>query len=497
MASLNWESVGEGFPDSHQNDELLLVITREQSEQENWIISLEQEAIPSLSREIEYLKTFVGFSKSQHKPFVVVRWTAFDTPSLEKRWLLGQLVKKLKTQFESIQKLAIYLAGDEIEPWQLAMAEDTFFSYCDHSYNELKLSSVRAMVKNLGDLRQCDAFAQPRLQYQKGYRQWINEEPDVMTSLEIGRRLQSFAKSHQCDFQEFDRERLKELGMNLLLAVGQASELSPSRLYMVGSNIKPGDRPLMLVGKGITFDTGGINVKPYEGFVNAMKNDMGGAALMSNLFMALVKAGYDKPLALVIPACENLVAERSMKPGAIYKSYKGHSVVVDHTDAEGRLILADALAYGEEQLKPCLTLTAATLTTAALRQFSGYFTPVHFANHQFELSLREQAHRFGENFTFWDSFLPFKWANKGKVSDLTNMGRLPASANIGGGSNIAGHFLKEFVDGPMIHFDIFASTWNWSSDYPGSTFGATGASFNSIFEAIMADSGDLWGYRKP
>ena len=495
MMSLNWESVGEGYPETHQDDELLVVITQDkQVNQEPWVVKLEQEAFPALSRELEYIKVFAGFSKSHKRPFAVIRWTEFGKDNLEKRWLFSQVFKRIKSQFQSVSKIAVSMIGDKLEAWQLSVTEDIFYSFCDHHYSRLKLSSMRVLVKNLNLVKQCDPHYQQRFHFHTGFRQWINQEPDVMTSIEIGLQLKAFAEKHHCSFEEMGREELKKSNMNLLLAVGQgSSERSPSRLFMLGSNIKKGDKPLMLVGKGITFDTGGINVKPFEGFVNAMKNDMGGAALMSNLFMALVKAGYDKPLALVIPACENLVAEKSMKPGAIYKSHKGHMVSVDHTDAEGRLILSDAISYGTEKFKPALTMVAATLTTAALRQFTGYFTPVHFPNQAFSDSLAEKGRELGENFVFWKDFLPFKWANKGKVTDLTNMGRLPVSANIGGGSSVAAHFLKEFADGPMIHFDIFASTWNWSADYPGSSFGATGAPLNSLFKAIMSNK-DLWGY---
>lgn len=486
MVCLNWESVGEGYPSSHQDDELLIVVSSDkQACPENWIIKLEQEATPALAREVEYLKSFGGFASNRQKPFLILRWTAFGKGNLEKRWLMAQFISRLHYQFGSIKKIAIFLAGDSIEPWQLSIAEDIFFYHCNHNYDSLKIDNIRVLAKNLGAVGACDPNGRVRFEFQKNFRSWVNEEPDIMTSIEIGARLKNFAEHHHCQFEEFDGEHLKKLGLNLLLAVGQASKLSPSRLFVVTANLKKGQQPLMLVGKGITFDTGGINVKPFEGFVNAMKNDMGGAALMSNLFMALVKAGYKKPLALVIPSCENLVAERSMKPGAIYKSHKGHSVVVDHTDAEGRLILADALSYGESRLNPFLTLVAATLTTASLRQFTGYGTPVHFAPTRFQEQLKKNGDSFGENFVFCEEFLPYRWANKGKVTSLTNMGRLGGQANIGGGSNVAAHFLKEFVDGPMIHFDIFASTWNWSGDYPGSSFGATGAAFNSLFATLL------------
>lgn len=488
--SVKWEAVGAGYPQVQADDELLIVISSSESgAQDSWIIDLEQEAVSALSFEIEYLKAFVGFKECHKKPFVVVRWTRFDTSHLEKRWLLGQMLKRLRVQFDSIKKYSTFLCGSSVEAWQLVAAEDIFLSFYNHNYDDLNLETARVLVKNLQSIKSADPYYQQRFNFHKSFRQWVNEEPDLMTSLEIGKRLCSFAKEHNCQFIELKEDELKKEGLNLLCAVGQASNRSPSRLFILLANRDLEGDTIALVGKGITFDTGGINVKPYEGFVNAMKNDMGGAALMSNLFMALVKSGYDQPLALVIPACENLVAERSMKPGAIYKSHKGLSVSVDHTDAEGRLILADAISYAEKLVKPKLTMVAATLTTASLRQFTGYQTPVHFATQAFQESLGEVSKRYGEQFIFHQDFLPYKWANKGKVSDLTNMGRLPCSANIGGGSNVAAHFLREFANQPLIHFDIFASTWNWSRDYPGSTFGSTGAAFNSLYSMLMSGQG--------
>src|SRR5262249_52600577 len=159
-------------------------------------------------------------------------------------------------------------------------------------------------------------------------------------------------------------------------------------------------------GKGITFDTGGINLKVHENFVNAMKNDMGGAALMAQTFMGLVEGGYDQPLVLVLPACENLIDKNSVKPGAVVESHAGTRAFIGHTDAEGRLILADAIAYGGEKYSPKLMITAATLTTAALRQFTNYFTPVHFATESFQKTLEEAGNSWGERFTFWGEFLP-------------------------------------------------------------------------------------------
>jgi len=240
----------------------------------------------------------------------------------------------------------------------------------------------------------------------------------------------------------------------------------------------------MLVGKGITFDTGGINLKAHENFVNCMRNDMGGAALTAATFMGLVEAKWPHPLILVIPSCENLIGELAVKPGAVVRSYQGREVMIEHTDAEGRLILADAISYSQERYKPRHTVSAATLTTASLRQFTNWFTPVHFSPAALQESLRHAGQIYGEQFTFWGEFLPFAQGNRSSNADLTNMGRMPSHASIGGGSNVAAHFLREFGGPAYTHLDIFASTWNWSGDYPGANYGATGAPFNSFFRAM-------------
>jgi leucyl aminopeptidase len=177
-----------------------------------------------------------------------------------------------------------------------------------------------------------------------------------------------------------------------------------------------------------------------------------------------------------------------VKPGAIIRSYSGKDVIIEHTDAEGRLILADAISYSQQKLNPAQTLVAATLTTASLRQFTNFFTPVHFAPQKGRDSLERAGAEVGEEFSFWGEFLPFRDGNLTPAADLTNMGRMPAAAHIGGGSNVAAHFLKEFASLPLVHFDIFASTWNWSSDYPGAHYGATGAPFNALFRSLRHDS---------
>jgi leucyl aminopeptidase len=321
------------------------------------------------------------------------------------------------------------------------------------------------------------------------FRRWVNEDPGVRTSHAICNDVLELAgvrDGGEVVCEVLDEARLEALGLNLLLAVGRASESSPPRLAIARwlPAGRQDERPLMLLGKGITFDTGGINVKPYESFVSHMRNDMAGAGLVFAAFKHLVDLGYPRPLLLVIPTCENAIGERAVRPGSVVRSHRGLRVKIDHTDAEGRLILADALSYAEDRFEPALTLCFATLTTAALQAYGPYTTPVHFATASVEAALHAASARTGEDL----HFLPRRaWhfeANRDDEADLKNTARLPGYLPASAGSRNAAHFFLHFARQPFVHSDIFASTWNWGGDHPGTGFGATGAPLRTFLLAL-------------
>lgn len=320
------------------------------------------------------------------------------------------------------------------------------------------------------------------------YRAWVNEDPSTRTSIAIAADLCQWAENvDEVEMEVLQEEELQAKGLRLLLAVGGASEESPPRLAI--AHYRPegsSDAPLAIVGKGVTFDTGGINVKPYASFVSMMKNDMGGAAIAVALFQALVESGYNKPLLLVVPTCENAVGEKAMRPGAVVESYSGKKVRIDHTDAEGRLILADALAYAGDNYSPSEFLCFATLTTSALNSYGPFATPVHFADDTRQAAIADAGEALGEDFHFFPKRVWHSIANEDKEADLRNTARLPGHASAGAGSRNAAHFLLEFAGAPLCHFDIFASTWNWSGEAPGAGYGATGAPLRSVLRALLA-----------
>jgi leucyl aminopeptidase len=481
IETLNFEQLA-----SHVSSDELTVIITPTGDLSTAAKSLSKKSCAALQRKSHYIDISAGFFGTAERPWVMPIFTKNGANALERRWAFHDWAKSLQSMF-SCKKICIYLdQGCSTE--HIVRAEDLVTCFSGPLYTTSRWDSVRVIAANTQSLTKQDAHYNLRFEHQLEFRRWVNENPDSLTSIEIGDRLKSFASQNDCTFTSLEESALRDENMNLLLAVGQGAKKSPSRLHILTKNLKPGVAPLALVGKGITFDTGGINLKPHESFVNCMKNDMGGAGLMAQLFMGLVRSGYSKPIILAIPACENAIDAMSMKPGVIIKARNGKSVIIEHTDAEGRLILADTMSYVCDNFNPRHMYTAATLTTASLRQFTNFFTPVHFAGSNFKKNLTESSAHYGEAFTFWDEFLPFLSGNKSNAADLTNMGRMPSHASMGGGSNVAAHFLKEFAKTPYTHLDIFNTIWNWSGDYPGAHYGCTGSVFNSLWATLRNEA---------
>lgn len=460
---------------------IVLLSKKEQTKKlrsSGWV-SLSQMFWKSNDFEIE---TGVCGEKSQHI-WHQIRQVANERSGFERRWLISDWFRNHRMKPTQPVHLHILLdEGSGLE--ELGLVEDLITLGMSWDYLQYKWSSVRVdsvMPKGLASI---DPSFEGRFQHQLQYRQWVNENPDSLTSIEMGKRLAVFAKDHDCDFVELREKELEKQKMSLLLAVGQGAKKSPSRLFVLSYGNTKKNPPLVLVGKGITFDSGGINLKPHESFVNCMKNDMGGAGLFANLFMGLVKAKVKQSLVLVIPACENAIDAESMKPGTVHRSRSGKTVILEHTDAEGRLILCDAMNYIYDQVTPKLLLTAATLTTASLRQFGNYYTPIHFLPEKHRDLMSASSTLSSELLTHWSEFIPFARGNLHSAADLTNLGRLASHASMGSGSNVAAHFLKQFAKGDYGHMDIFNTIWNWSGDYPGAHYGCTGSLFNTMWRWI-------------
>lgn len=283
--------------------------------------------------------------------------------------------------------------------------------------------------------------------------------------------MKDLSDRYGADFNETLGDDLLTKGYNTIHAVGRAAANEPRLLDMVWGRE---DAPkVTLVGKGVCFDTGGLDIKPSSG-MRIMKKDMGGAAHTLGLAQMIMDSGLDVRLRLLIPAVENNISADAFRPGDIIKTYKGDTVEVDNTDAEGRLVLCDALALASED-DPDLILDFATLTGAARVAMGPAIVPFFTDGDDIARDLTQ--HSKIENDPVWRMplYAPYAPGLKSDCADLNNMGSGPY-----GGAIMAALFLKHFVDAPekWVHFDVFA--WNMT-DQPGRPKGGEAMSLRTVF----------------
>jgi leucyl aminopeptidase len=284
-------------------------------------------------------------------------------------------------------------------------------------------------------------------------RELANEPGNALTPRVFAERTAAIASGGGASVEILDERQIEALGMGLLLGVARGSS-EPPRL-IVFRHDPPGVRPgpvLGLVGKGITFDTGGISIKPADG-MDRMKDDMAGGAAVACAMRAIAMLGAPIRVVGVVPSTENMPGGRAIKPGDILKSAEGKTVEVINTDAEGRLILGDGLWYarklGATHLVDVATLTGA-IVVALGKITSGIFgTPDAWVE-----QVRRVADRAGDRVWPLPLFDEYGEQLKSEIADMINTGGRPA------GSITAALFLKEFTGGlPWAHVDIAGTAW--------------------------------------
>jgi leucyl aminopeptidase len=284
---------------------------------------------------------------------------------------------------------------------------------------------------------------------------------------------------HGFDVTVLDRPQMEELGMGGLLSVSQGSA-EPAKFIRLDYRGGPKETvPLCLIGKAITFDSGGISIKPSDG-LQEMKDDMAGGAGVIAALCAIAQLQVPANVSCLIPATENLPGGHAFRPGDVLRTIGGKTVEIFSTDAEGRLILADAIGYGiKEGFSPLVDI--ATLTGACRIALGTVYSGV-FSNRQ-DLAdhfLRAGA-RAGEK--MWQLPLAdeYRELNKSQIADIKNVG------NRYGGAITAALFLSEFVgETPWLHVDI-AGTTNSSKDVGVTVKGATGVPVRTLFEFVRGD----------
>jgi leucyl aminopeptidase len=272
---------------------------------------------------------------------------------------------------------------------------------------------------------------------------------------------------------------MAELGMNSLLGVGQGSARESKLVVMQWNGAATDVAPVAFVGKGVTFDTGGISIKPAEGMED-MKWDMGGSAAVVGTLIALAGRKAKVNAVGIIGLVENMPDGNAQRPGDVVKAMSGTTIEVINTDAEGRLVLADALWYCQDRFKPQFMIDLATLTGAMIIALGTDYAGVFSNNDELATRIGEASKSVSEN--TWRMPLPAQYEKQidSKIADIRNIGGRPA------GSITAALFLQRFVnDVPWAHIDIAPTAWTTEQRIPSVPEGATGFGVRTL-DALVA-----------
>lgn len=305
-------------------------------------------------------------------------------------------------------------------------------------------------------------------------RNLVNEPANILTPEELARRAESIGAQSGFQVEVIDEIGIEALGMQAYLEVARASE-NPPRLIVLrysGDN-STGTETLGLVGKGLTYDSGGLSIKTNDGMVT-MKRDMGGAAAVIGALSSIAQLKLKLNVVGVIAACENMISGKAFRPGDIIGSMAGKSIYVGSTDAEGRLTLIDAIHYAIEKEDAARIVDLATLTGAATHAL-GYAADVVVSNSdEMYGQLEKAALLAGEKKWRLPIFDEYRQQIKSDIADLTNSPGKP-------GSITAGAFIGEFVqDLPWVHIDIAPSAWvDENKDYRFK--GGTGSGVRNLY----------------
>jgi len=303
-------------------------------------------------------------------------------------------------------------------------------------------------------------------------RDLINEPANVLTPTEMARRVEAMAGEHGVRYEMLDKAAMHEIGMEGVLAVSAGSDESPAFIVARYGTPREGVPAIGLVGKGITFDSGGISIKPAEN-MHKMKGDMGGGAAVLGALRAIAALKLDVAVTVLVPATENLLGGAATRPGDVVRALNGVTIEVLNTDAEGRIILADALSYGvREGLSPLVDV--ATLTGAAGVALGLAYTAVFANDERVAATMLEAGTTAGEY--LWRMPLPevYEELIKGETADIKN------SAGRYGGAITAALFLQHFVDAtPWVHLDIAPPSWS-DKDEGEQTKGGSGTGVRTL-----------------
>lgn len=351
----------------------------------------------------------------------------------------------LKTENELFYRAAI-------EGFVLGSHKLLEFKSGDDAKDKTKLGSITVHVDDRRKLRKLDKAVQAGQILAEGQnlvRKLAYTPSNYLTPTKLAAEAQKLAKANKLKFSVLDEAAIKKENMGALLSVSQGSKQPPKFIIIEYNGGRKGQKPIVLVGKGVTFDSGGISLKPSAN-MHEMKQDMTGSALVISAIVTAARLKLPQNIVMLVPSVENMPSGTATRPGDIVTSRKGKTIEIQNTDAEGRLILADALDYANK-FKPQAVVDVATLTGATIFILGYAGVPLMGNNEKFLARFKKSVDVTGEKcwtLPIWDEH---REQMKSDIADLNNTGGRPA------GTITAAAFLENFIgDWPWVHMDIAA-----------------------------------------
>ncbi len=308
-------------------------------------------------------------------------------------------------------------------------------------------------------------------------RDFVNTPPNIATPGHIAEYVKDVSKKSNLKCTIFDDKQIEKMKMGCFFAVGKGSVNKPRLIVLEYFGAGKSQKPIALVGKGVTFDSGGLNLKPYPYILN-MKDDKGGAIASIHVIEACAKLKLPVNLVVITPFCENMIDADSYRPDDVLTAYNGMTVEIKNTDAEGRLVLADALTYACE-MKPQAIIDIATLTGASMITLGNVATPYLATDGKLSEKIKSASIKSLEKVWEMPLWPEFEDSIKSDVADIKNI-----SEEGDAGVIIGATFLKNFVDEtPWAHIDIGTTVWS-KADKGILTKGATGATVRLLMEML-------------
>jgi leucyl aminopeptidase len=383
------------------------------------------------------------------------------------RTLAGKMVGKYKSKVETLNFDTGYFGDAIVDGAKLAMYEFNKYK-TDPEANKLKEVLYGGVVTHGSGVSTSVNWA----------RDFVSEPGNELYPEEYADRIQSTLTPLGVTVKVYSQRQLEKMGFNLLLSVGQGSDRDSQVVVMEYMNGKKDDQPVALVGKGVTFDSGGISLKPGRG-MGDMKYDMGGSAAVVGAMHAIASTSTKRNVVGIVGLVENMPDGKAIKPGDVVTSLSGQTVENLNTDAEGRLVLADILTYVQREYKPATVINLATLTGAIVaalgKQMAGLFTN----STELEKLILAAGKDCSEGFYRMPMGPEYAKMIESPIADMQNIGGPYA------GSTTAAEFLFKFIENDVAwaHLDIAGMAWE-DSGKPLTPKGAVGFGVRTLHNFV-------------